>query len=70
MASPAAVAVAVGVGQVITQAVAVAEPAQQEEMQRCHHHLAVNTVPVLPDKDIPVVEVAAIFTPRVKVVAD
>jgi hypothetical protein len=55
--------------QAITQVVAVVVQALPEEMQRCHQHLAVNTVPELLVKVILAVEVAAIFTLRAKAAA-
>jgi hypothetical protein len=53
----------------ITQVVVVAEPEQPEETHQCRQILAANTALVFLDKDIPVVEVAVIFTLQVKAAA-
>jgi hypothetical protein len=69
LVSEAVVAVVVGVVGNITQVVAAVEPEQPEETHQCRQILAANTALVFLDKDIPVVEVAAIFTLQVKAAA-
>jgi hypothetical protein len=70
LALPEAVAAVAAVADHITPEAVAVVPAQQEEMPQCHQILEVNTALELPDKDIPVVEVAAIFTLRAKAAAD